>query len=721
MFKPVFLCAGIFLVAAFATGRVLGADDRVLQFPADRAVGVIQTRAAGKVYESRWDSEWKDWGSKAEARGAVRVPADHEASLTISLAGAGDLKCLRDLPHDVVVSLTLQAGRLSDENWEHVLSMATLRRLAFEQVEINEAAVARVRQLGALRSLHVGGGSMGNDFASAASGMPALESLALGRSGLTDAGLASISKLVGLKSLWLTGEDLTDTGFAKLAPLARLEELNLIELPAVGDAGASALAGMGKLQKLLMIRTGVGDAGAAHIAGLADLRELRLSQCKLTDAGAARLARLPRLESLSVTGQFGDVSLKQFGSMRSLRKLNLGSTSATDAGVAALAGLVDLEEIDIGGDKVTDVGAAEIAKLSKLKVVWLQNCAIGDAGFAKIAANLNLERLLINNIKITEASLTLLPRLPKLTSLYLTMPRGTELHLGPLAGCTGLVDLSISGALADENELAHLRGMTRLERLSGQFSFGDAGAEHVAALASLKHLGVFSAKVTDVGLARISRLTNLETLQIGGEITDEGLMALSGLRNLTYLNLNTRTTTPETRDALRARLPSLATFNVPQGAPPRAKPKVGEPAPPLEATDLDGKPWRLADQRGKVVLVYFWATWCSPCVASQPGLRDHFAALRKNDRFAMVSISQDEKEFTLRRFIERLPLPWPQVFIGMDSPIAAAWGTTGSAPHYFLVGPDGKVLSVASDWNQLSALAADVLNAPTTQPGAAGR
>jgi thiol-disulfide isomerase/thioredoxin len=48
---------------------------------------------------------------------------------------------------------------------------------------------------------------------------------------------------------------------------------------------------------------------------------------------------------------------------------------------------------------------------------------------------------------------------------------------------------------------------------------------------------------------------------------------------------------------------------------------VGKPAPAIQGTDVDGKLVRLADQKGKVVLVDFWATWCPPCAVAFPHLR----------------------------------------------------------------------------------------------------
>ena len=120
--------------------------------------------------------------------------------------------------------------------------------------------------------------------------------------------------------------------------------------------------------------------------------------------------------------------------------------------------------------------------------------------------------------------------------------------------------------------------------------------------------------------------------------------------------------------------------------------KVGELAPPFTATTLDGKPLALADLKGNVTLIDFWATWCAPCVAELPAIKAIHAEFAADPRFRVVSLSLDENEADLRRYATADKLDWPQALVGPESPIVAAYGAT-AIPATFLVGPDGRIIA----------------------------
>jgi peroxiredoxin len=121
------------------------------------------------------------------------------------------------------------------------------------------------------------------------------------------------------------------------------------------------------------------------------------------------------------------------------------------------------------------------------------------------------------------------------------------------------------------------------------------------------------------------------------------------------------------------------------GAQP-LKPWAGVVTPPLELADLDGKTHRLADYRGKAVLINFWATWCKPCRDEMPSIERLRVSLQ-DQPFSVLAVNVGESAEAARRFADTMPLGFP-LLLDRDTRTSRAWGAR-ILPATFLVGPDG--------------------------------
>jgi thiol-disulfide isomerase/thioredoxin len=125
----------------------------------------------------------------------------------------------------------------------------------------------------------------------------------------------------------------------------------------------------------------------------------------------------------------------------------------------------------------------------------------------------------------------------------------------------------------------------------------------------------------------------------------------------------------------------------------------------LKFKALDGRTVDLASWRGKVVLIDFWATWCTPCVAELPVLKKAYAKFHEQG-FEVIGISLDrmeDKEKLLRLIADR-ELPWPQHFDGKlwQNEIAQHYAIN-SLPTTFLLDKEGRLAATGLKGDQLMA------------------
>lgn len=130
------------------------------------------------------------------------------------------------------------------------------------------------------------------------------------------------------------------------------------------------------------------------------------------------------------------------------------------------------------------------------------------------------------------------------------------------------------------------------------------------------------------------------------------------------------------------------------------KPWTGAPvAPPIELNTLDGTPLALADLRGKVVVVNFWATWCEPCVEEMPSMRRLREKLR-GEPFEILAVNYQEGAARIRAFLQKIPVDFP-IVRDTDGSVARAWNAR-VFPSSYVIDADGRIryaLVGGIDWS----------------------
>jgi len=118
------------------------------------------------------------------------------------------------------------------------------------------------------------------------------------------------------------------------------------------------------------------------------------------------------------------------------------------------------------------------------------------------------------------------------------------------------------------------------------------------------------------------------------------------------------------------------------------KPWGGGKTPALKLPDLDGSEHTLAEFKGKVVVVNFWATWCEPCRAEMPSMQklaDKFGP----DKLVVLGINYQEGEPRIRRFLAQNPVQFT-ILMDREGTTTKNW-ITRVFPTSLIVGPDGRV------------------------------
>ncbi len=136
---------------------------------------------------------------------------------------------------------------------------------------------------------------------------------------------------------------------------------------------------------------------------------------------------------------------------------------------------------------------------------------------------------------------------------------------------------------------------------------------------------------------------------------------------------------------------------IPKAGEASASPMVGKEAPPIELTLLDDSTFRLADHRGKVVVLDFWATWCGPCIKAMPEVKDAVAAFPPGV-VTLMTVNQGETPPLITPFLEARGWQDTPVALDFNMKVGDSYGVEG-IPHTVVVDPEGKIAWVHSGFS----------------------
>ena len=300
------------------------------------------------------------------------------------------------------------------------------------------------------------------------------------------------------------------------------------------DEDVNYVAKIKTLKKLDLGFSLVTDKGIKELEQLRQLEDLNLETAEaLTDASMNYVKNIPTLRRLNVRGvDITDVGMPAIAQMTGLKSLDLSHTMLEDVGLENLPALTDLEELSLGGDMITGINLNFLKLLPKLKKLSLEGLQRRNAGACWTP-------------RVTDLDLDTISLLSGLEDLDLGV--GLNLGRGGKPAAPGGGNCRVTGGLQiTDLGLAKLGKLTRLRRLNVSGARLTSNGLKVLAALPLERVSLWNIPALDDAaanvLAEIATLTNIDLSLTS--VSDKGLLRLAALPNLKYLYLTDTKVTP---------------------------------------------------------------------------------------------------------------------------------------------------------------------------------
>ena len=133
--------------------------------------------------------------------------------------------------------------------------------------------------------------------------------------------------------------------------------------------------------------------------------------------------------------------------------------------------------------------------------------------------------------------------------------------------------------------------------------------------------------------------------------------------------------------------------------PCRMGPRPGSSMRAFGFVDSTGVKKLVNDMTGRYVLMHVWASWCQPCMDHMPDIQ-RLADSMASESVTFVGLNIDQDSTIASELVKKGGWNWSQNYLGHDSDMARQLAIS-SVPTYYLIGPDGKLVTSSNQWKDV--------------------